>query len=183
MKLKYLSVIILSSLLACNPVKKVLKDPVKFDQVAKEVVKSGKYCVNDTTVITEVKDSIVYKDSIIERITSVPCKDFDTTIGRARIKVSSGVLTYSAKDSVVIRTKTITNSIRDRAYERVLQADLDKVNGLLKNEEARSKQYFRENVKLKADLRKEKVKLWLVIVSLLIIIFRKPITRFIYGFI
>jgi len=119
--MKYLVLLIL--LISCNPVKKVLQDKTKFDIVANEVIRRG-YCVNDTLVIEKIKDSIVYKDSIVTIIDSVPCKDFDTTIGRARIRVSSGVLTYSAKDSIVIRTHKVTNTIRDRSLENILKKDI-----------------------------------------------------------
>jgi hypothetical protein len=104
---------------SCNPVKKVMQDQKKFDIVAEEVIRRG-YCKADT--VTEYRDSIVYKDSIIERIEKIPCADFDTTIGRARIRVSSGVLTYSSKDSIVY--KTTTKTIRDLAMEEVLRGDI-----------------------------------------------------------
>lgn len=169
-------------LIGCNPVKQVLKDKAKLDLVAKEVIKQG-YCVNDTTVIEKIRDSIVYKYSIIERVNNIPCKDFDTTIGRARIKVSSGVLIYSAKDSTVYRTKTITNTVRDRSLESILQQDIDsktKDIDSLKNA-VRSLQI--EN----RDLRNENswltVKFWLIIIAAILIIFRKQIIRLAHGFI
>lgn len=108
-------------LLSCNPVKQVLKDQEKFDVVAKEVIRRN-YCKADTVKITTVKDSIVYKE--ILKVDSVPCKDFDTTIGRARIKISSGVLYFSNQDSIIYRTKIVTNSIRDLAKEEVLAHDI-----------------------------------------------------------
>lgn len=149
-------------LIGCNPVKQVLKDKAKLDLVAKEVIRKG-YCVNDTIVIEKVRDSVVYKDSIIERINNIPCKDFDTTIGRARIKVSSGVLTYSAKDSTVYRVKTITNTVRDKAFESILQQDIDLKNkeiDSLKNA-VRSSQI--ENREVRSDLRSAKFKFYLLI--------------------
>jgi hypothetical protein len=119
MKLKYLSVIISIILVSCNPVKKVMQDPVKFDVVAKEVIRRG-YCKADTVI--EYKDSIVFKDSIIERIYNVPCEDLDTTIGRARITVRSGVLTYRYSDSII--KQTIIKKIRDLSVEQVLRSDV-----------------------------------------------------------
>ena len=104
---------------SCNPVKKVMRDPVRFDVVAKEVIRRG-YCKADTVI--EYKDSIVYKDSIIERINNIPCADFDTTIGRARISVSSGVLTYKSSDSII--KQTIIKKIRDLSAEQVLRSDV-----------------------------------------------------------
>jgi hypothetical protein len=48
----------------CNPVKQVLKDKSKLDEVAKEVIRQG-YCANDTLVIVK-SDTIVKVDSLIE---------------------------------------------------------------------------------------------------------------------
>jgi len=169
---KYLIIILL--LVACNPVKKVMKDPEKFDEVAQEVIRRG-YCVNDTTVITEVKDTVIYRDSIIEKIQKIPCKDFDTTIGRARIKVSSGVLTYSAKDSVVYRTKTITNTVRDREYERILLSDIRLLKDTLSTERNDAKILASEFKSYKMDARIDMAKLWVIIITLVIFAFRKQI--------
>jgi hypothetical protein len=171
--MKYLIIILL--LVSCNPVKRVLKDPVKLDQVAQEVVRMG-YCVNDTTVITEVKDTVIYRDSIVEKVEQIPCKDFDTTIGRARIWVRSGVLTYSAKDSVVYRTKTITNTVRDREYERVLLSDLRMLKDTLSTERSEAKLLKSEFKSYKMDARIDRAKLWLIIIALVIFAFRKQIT-------
>lgn len=164
-------------LFGCNPVKQVLKDKAKLDLVAKEVIKKG-YCVNDTTVIEKIRDSVVYKDSIIERINNIPCKDFDTTIGRARIKVSSGVLTYTAKDSIVYRVRNITNTVRDKALESILQQDIDLKNkeiDSLKNA-VRSSQI--ENKDLRSENRWMTIKFWILLISALIIIFRRQIAKF-----
>lgn len=172
--LKYLSVILISSLLACNPVKKVLKDPVKFDKVAEEVIRRGK-CTVDTVTVTEVKDSVVYKDSIIETVKNIPCKDFDTTIGRARIKVSSGVLSYSAKDSVVYRTKTVTNTVTDRSLEKILRKDIAKQDSTIKRKDLDLRGAELRAKELQRDLDWAAFKFWLLFVSALVIIFRKRI--------
>lgn len=96
-----------------------MQDPEKFDVIAKEVIRRG-YCKADTV---EIKiESVVYKDSVIEKIERIPCADFDTTIGRARISVRSGVLTYSYRDSVI--KQTIIRNIRDLAAEDVLRGDV-----------------------------------------------------------
>lgn len=151
-----------------------MKDPEKFDEVAQEVIRRG-YCVNDTTVITEVKDTVIYRDSIIEKIQKIPCKDFDTTIGRARIKVSSGVLTYSAKDSVVYRTKTITNTVRDREYERILLSDIRLLKDTLSTQRNDAKILASEFKSYKMDARIDMAKLWVIIIALVIFAFRKQI--------
>lgn len=179
MKLKYLSLIIVISL-SCNPVKKVLNDPAKFDRVAEEVIRRGK-CVNDTVTITEVKDSVVYKDSIVETIKNIPCKDFDSTIGRARIKVSSGVLSYSTKDSVVYRTKTVTNTVKDRSLENLLRGDIAKLNQNLADRDELIKSEYARYKKLSSEHTWLKVRLWFLIIAALIITFRKPIFRWLFS--
>jgi len=156
------SILAILVLVSCNPLKKVLNDPGMFNQVAEQVIRRG-LCVNDTTVITETKDSIVYKDSIIERISSIPCKDFDTTIGRARIKVSSGVLTYSAKDSIVVRKQTITHSVRDRSYERILQKDIASLDSVVTSRDKAVPGLQTENKELKADLSWWKFRLFFLL--------------------
>lgn len=172
--MKYL-VLITCLIVACNPVKRVLKDPLKLDEVAQEVIRRG-YCVNDTTVITETKDSVIYRDSIIEKVERIPCKDFDTTIGRARIKVSSGVLTYSAKDSIVYRNKVTTNTVRDVAYERILLYDVRSLKDTLANERAAMTTLSAEYKAYKLDSRIDRAKLWLLIVAIGIFALRKQIS-------
>lgn len=171
--MKYL-VVIMCFIAACNPVKRVLKDPLKFEEVAQEAVRRG-YCVNDTTVIIETKDSVIYRDSIIERVEKVPCKDFDTTIGRARIKVSSGVLTYSAKDSIVYRTKTIKETVRDLKYESLLKSDIVNCQNQLKSSRDSVAAIRIEYKEYKADARYHQLKLWLLIIALVTFAFRKQI--------
>jgi hypothetical protein len=177
--MKYLILILF--LISCSSVKRVLNDKDKFDQVAKEVVKRG-YCINDTTVITQTKDSVVYKDSIIERITSVPCTDFDTTIGRARIRVSSGVLTYSSKDSIVYRTKTIINNIRDKKLESILKQDLQSRDSAILSQKGIVIDLRNANLDLKEKNRKLILSLWLLMVGGLIITFRKPLIKMIWPY-
>jgi hypothetical protein len=166
--------IIILLLVSCNPVKQVLKDQVKLDEVAQEVIRRG-YCVNDTTIITATKDSVIYRDSIVEKVERIPCKDFDTTIGRARISVNSGVLKYSAKDSVVYRTKTVTNTVRDREYERILLYDIRMIKDTLSMERADAAIIKSEFKAYKIDARIDRVKLWLIIIALVIFTFRKQI--------
>lgn len=169
-------------LFSCNPVKVVLRDEAMFNQVAEMVIRRG-LCINDTTVITETRDSIVYKDSIIERISSIPCKDFDTTVGRARITVSSGVLTYSTKDSVVYKYKTKTNIVRDRALEGILRRDLLTKDSIIYALKTQVEDEKKKNKELSWSLTGWKIRFWFWIVAALVIIFRKPLTRIVRGFI
>lgn len=113
-------------LLACNPVKRVLNDPEKFEVIKEAVIRSGA-CVNDTVIFQTSKDSIVYKDSIIEKSIVVPCNDFDTVFANGTsIKVSSGVLYFKqvCPNNEKITTNTITNNIRDTKIEGYLRKDI-----------------------------------------------------------
>lgn len=174
--MRYLLIILLFS---CNPVKQVLKDPKKFDQVKDAVIRSGA-CANDTITIS--KDSIVYKDSIIEKQIKVPCADFDSTINGARISVSSGVLTYShnCKEKTIIRT--VTNNIRDKSLENILRSDIKGRDSVINKKSLTIKEKDVEIKSLKGDLRWEKFKLWLVFLIAGLIIFRKPLIRMIWPF-
>lgn len=127
--------------IACNPVKRVLQDPIKFEKVKEAVIRSGA-CINDTVTIETVKDSVIYKDSVVEF--KVPCPDFDTIIGQdgTQISISSGVLTAKLKAKETQKTIKITNTVRDRALENILKADIawrdstiKDYEGILKNEQ------------------------------------------------
>jgi hypothetical protein len=110
---KLLFIIVLFS---CNPVKQVLNDKAKFDQVAAEVVKQG-YCANDTTIIVK-SDTIVEVDSLIE-IQS------DTTI----INDTAYITNWETKN--FYKTLTIHDTLRsvivDNARVNQLQGDLGKI--------------------------------------------------------
>jgi hypothetical protein len=175
--MRYLIVILFFS---CNPVKQVLKDKDKFDQVKEAVIRSGA-CINDTIVTEVVKDSIVYKDSIIER--KVPCDDFKTTIGDDTLSVKGGVLSISGKDKIRVVTKT--NTVRDRALENILKGDIEKLTYANSSKDSEIKSLKEENKKTRGELRSLKIKyrlhLALLLIGSLVIIFRKPLIRIASG--
>ena len=114
--LKYYFIIIILVFYSCNPVKQVLKDKSKFEQVAKEVIKSG-LCANDTLVIVK-SDTIVKVDSLIE-ISS------DTTI------INDTAYITLFKNRNFYKTITIHDTIRsvivDNARVNQLKTDLSKI--------------------------------------------------------
>lgn len=124
----YILLLILIIIIAsCNSVKRVLKDPEKFEEVAREVVKRG-YCINDTVIVT--KDSIKYitRDSIIRDSIDTPCPDFTKKFSSGAVVTSKdGVLSVTfpvqVKDKII--TKTITNNIRDKKLEEILRGERD----------------------------------------------------------
>lgn len=124
---------------------------------------------------------MVYKDSIVRQVEPVPCKDFDTIIGSARISVKSGVLTYTAKDSVVYRTKTIKEVIRDRSLEAILEADIVKGSKRIDSLNKALDLAKIDNKNLKGELAWMKIKLFGLLLISAIIIFRKQIIRIAGG--
>lgn len=103
---------LLLSLVSCNPVKKVLRDPEKFDIVVTEVIKRG-YCVNDTTFVTK-SDTLVTYDTVTN------------TIKETRI-VNDTAYIYDTKyrtitKKIIIRD-TVKSIVLDNARIKLLQAD------------------------------------------------------------
>jgi hypothetical protein len=103
-------------LFGCNPVKQVLKDKSKLDEVAKEVIRQG-YCANDTTIIVK-SDTIVEVDSLIEI-------QFDTTF----VNDTAYITNWETKN--FYKTLTIHDTLRsvivDNARVNQLQADISKI--------------------------------------------------------
>jgi hypothetical protein len=172
-------------LIGCNPVKQVLKDREKFEKVKEAVIRSGA-CVNDTITIENTKDSVVYKDSIIESKIEVPCPDFEKNMPDGTlIKISSGVLTYrhNCKEKEVIRTVTKTNNIRDRALENILKGDITKRDTAI----AAYIKLLNDSQIANSELKKENLNLvfrfWGIIAIAVVIIFRKQIFKLINAFI
>ena len=103
-------------LFGCNPVKQVLNDKAKFDQVAAEVIRQGK-CANDTTIIVK-SDTIVEVDSLIEI-------QFDTTF----VNDTAYITNWETKN--FYKTLTIHDTLRsvivDNARVNQLKTDLSKI--------------------------------------------------------
>lgn len=171
--------------ISCNPVKQVLKDREKFEIVKEAVIRSGA-CVNDTITIENTKDSIVYKDSIIESKIEVPCPDFEKNMPDGTlIKISSGVLTYrhNCKEKEVIRTVTKTNNIRDRALENILKGDITKRDTAIAAYIKLLNDSQIANRELKKENRNLALKFWGIIIIAGVIVFRKQIFKLVNVFI
>ena len=108
--------LLLIVLFGCNPVKQVLNDKAKFEQVAKEVIRQG-YCANDTLIIVK-SDTIVMVDSLIEVYS-------DTTI----INDTAYVTMWKNRNftKTLIIHDTLRSVIVDNARVNLLQTDLDKI--------------------------------------------------------
>jgi hypothetical protein len=103
-------------LFGCNPVKKVLRDPEKFNQVAEEVIRRG-MCANDTLLIVK-SDTLVKVDSLIEVYS-------DTTF----INDTAYITLWNNRNFT--KTLTIHDTLRsvivDNARVNLLKSDLHKI--------------------------------------------------------
>jgi hypothetical protein len=108
--LLYLSFLFLS----CNPVKQVLRDQEKLEEVAKVVVKGG-WCANDTTFITK-SDTLVEVDTLVT---------VDVETHTEIVNDTTYITKWKTRDitkSITIHD-TIKSFIVDNARVRLLQAD------------------------------------------------------------
>lgn len=128
--MKYLLIFIVTFtiLYSCNPVKRVLKDPVKMNEIASEMIRRG-YCSNDTTIITNVSDTVFInnQEELDTLIFAQGICNFDTTLrSGTRIKFQDGILLIREKKQTKTRviTKQVDNMIRDTQYENLLKQDL-----------------------------------------------------------
>ena len=111
------SLLFLILLVSCNPVKQVLNDKAKFNQVAAEVIRQG-YCANDTLTIVK-SDTIVKVDSLIEIYS-------DTTFINDTTYISLWKNRNFTKTFIV--HDTLRSIIVDNARVKLLQTDLDKIS-------------------------------------------------------
>jgi len=100
--------------ISCNPVKQVLSDKQKLDEVAKEVVKMG-YCANDTTIIVK-SDTLIEVDTL----TILEDKPFIEII-------NDTVYVTKWKTNNITKTLTIHDTIKsvvvDNARVKILMED------------------------------------------------------------
>lgn len=108
---------ILLSILSCNPVRKVLKDPEKFDIVKEEVLRRG-YCANDTTIVTK-SDTLVTIDTVNNYY-------IDTEIRNDTVYKTKNIRSIATK--IITIRDTIKGFIVDNSRIKILQADLDNIN-------------------------------------------------------
>ena len=117
--MRYLLLLIL--FVACNPVKQVLRDQEKLEQVAKVVVKGG-WCANDTTFVAK-SDTLVEMDTIIR---------IDTQTDTEIINDSVYITKWKTRD--IVKSVTIHDTIKsfivDNARVRLLQADSTRLTNL-----------------------------------------------------
>lgn len=110
--MRYIILVLL--FVSCNPVKQVLRDQDKLEEVAKIVVKGG-WCANDTTFITK-SDTLVKIDTFIR---------IDTQTDTKIINDSVYITKWKTRD--IIKSTTIHDTLKsyivDNARVRLLQTD------------------------------------------------------------
>lgn len=141
-------------LVSCNPVKQVLKDREKLDQVAEVVVRAG-YCANDTIIQTK-SDTTIVTDTVFEAISDTLFLTKQDTI--------------RVPKKVVIRQKiTIRDTVRsvvvDRARINVLEKDVLILKDKLSDAEKLAKKRWWY--------------LFWIILAIVAYLLRKPVIKFI----
>lgn len=139
--------LLLLLLVGCNPVKQVLRDQEKLEEVAKVVVKGG-WCANDTTFVVK-SDTLVEVDTLVRIDTLTDTYVFNDTTYITKWKTRDIIKSITIHD-------TIKSFIVDNARVRLLQADSVKFTNLA------------NDYKAKADSRLNWLIFFLVIISLFV---------------
>jgi hypothetical protein len=170
--MRYLAVLLLILFIgySCNPVKKVLNDPIKMNEVATEMIRRG-YCSNDTTIVTQVTDTFFIKteENLDTLLVGANTCSFDTTLkSGTRIKYEGGLLLI--KEKIVLKTKVITrtvdNYIRDTKIEQILKNDIEQYKDTLIQLNTTIKGYDKQIEQLNSKLSKVN---WYLIAALVFI--------------
>lgn len=112
----------------CNPIKRILSDKSKRDQMAAEIIKLG-YCLNDTTII-ELHDTTTTIDTI-----DIPVIITDT------LRRNDTLIIWETKYKDIVRTKVITKVVIDSARINILNKELADIKLKLADSEIRRKQW------------------------------------------
>ena len=164
----YLLVVFAILACSCNPVKKVMSTPKYYDQVKRQVILRGE-CANDTVTKEIIKESIVYKDTVVHdsfKVNMPAICHLDTIVNDFSVYLDNGNLwvTWLGK----VPTKTIntqtTHIIVDKAKEAIL---MDSCRAL------QLKIYEKENIIHQKN--STMLKLYIGLLAGIIFIFRKPI--------
>lgn len=126
-----INIILFFFILSCNPVKKILKDNKKFEEIAKEVIKSGR-CANDTIVYT--KTNTIYKIDT-SYLTDIKIETRNDTVYRTEIQYNT------IRKKIYIRD-TIKNIVIDQSQINVLKKDIAVLEDRLNSEKEKSKKRF-----------------------------------------
>jgi len=107
--------LLLLLLIGCNPVKQVLRDQNKLDQVARVVVAGG-YCANDTTFVVK-SDTTIQVDTLVQNDTTFQVETRNDTTYLTRLKYRDIIKSITIHD-------TIKSVVVDNARLKLIQGDL-----------------------------------------------------------
>lgn len=102
-------------LASCNPVKQVLRDQNKLDQVARVVVAGG-YCANDTMFVVK-SDTTIQVDTLVQNDTTFQVETRNDTTYLTRLKYRDIIKSITIHD-------TIKSVVVDNARLKLIQGDL-----------------------------------------------------------
>ena len=161
---------IVSVLYSCSPVKRVLENPKYYAQVKKQVILNGE-CVNDTITEEILKDTIIYKDTVIHDSFKVnmPMEcHLDTIVNNFSVYLESGNLWVQWLGKVPERTinKQTTHIVVDRAKEAIL---IDSCANQTRKVYELENDIKRKNGKI--------LKLFIALAAIVLFMLRKPIMR------
>lgn len=174
----YLLVVVALCLAAsCNPVKKVLKDTAKMQEVFNKGVELG-WCVNDSVYVsdTTIQFDTIYSEAMPE-INYLP----DTSFGKA---TPIEYLPYTEGKPIIkmiVKTITIrdTTVVTDNSRVNLLQKEVIKKDGeaiSLNNKLVDSKAETKEARKQRNDWR---LRTWILGIAFIVWLLRKPIMKLI----
>ena len=116
----------------CNPIKRVLSNQAKRDQMAAEIIKLG-YCINDTTII-KIHDTTTTTDTI-----DVPVIFTDTLLR------NDTVFFWETKYFDIVKTNVITKQVNqvviDSGKVQVLMRELAAIKTALADSDVKRKQW------------------------------------------
>lgn len=160
---------------SCSPVKRVLSNPKYYAQVKRQVILNGE-CVNDTVTEEILKDTIIYKDTVIHDSFKVnmPMEcHLDTIVNDFSVYLENGNLWVKWLGQVPTRTinKQTTHVVVDKAKEAIL----------LDSCASQERKIYELNNKISAT-KGTKFKLFIIIAILTLLLFRKPLLRLVKPF-
>lgn len=166
--------VIVSVLYSCSPVKRVLSNPKYYEEVKKQVILNGE-CVNDTITEEILKDTIIYKDTVIHDSFKVDMPmecHLDTIVNDFSVYLENGNLWVKWLGKVPERTikKQVTHVVVDRAKEAIL---IDSCANQGRKIYELENTIERKNSKI--------LKLFILLAAIVLFMLRKPILKLI-GF-
>ncbi len=174
-------IVIILSMSACNPVKRVMKDPKKVEKIAREWEKTNP-CVVDSVIVNipgktvttvdsiEFSTYLLYIDSLNDEFLKV--KD---SISREEIEHYARTVDSLLKHPVTIRVNsylhdTLKVAVRDIRHERLLNDSIDYYHGVANFFEGKASQAIKDKDKAEDERSKAKTKNTIQIISFLLLI-------------